>query len=781
MKLLYVDTPFEGLQGGDKNRSKFIWHCLAQEFRADLLLIKGPEYRTKSLETHQNYRHLYSIATIPAFAHQSRAIYHFHPRHLEKFRKILENSAYDIIVFRFLSTYTLATLASRTLPNCKIVIDVDMLFSRVAELCWKQRPSIRNRYHLFEMMKLRSFEKQAFKHKFSYYFTNPVERDIAIGTYGLAAEYALDFPNMMPMEVQREYPASVVKYILFFGTMNSLANQDAFGFLVNYIYPSVESQLRRAGIQIWVAGKNPLDYYGRYQDDCLRIIGEVEDMNEIIANAEFVILPLRIASGTRTRILEAALAKKAVITTSIGVEGFRFKEKEIALRDKADDFASAMLELVEDIDKRNYLGKNLYHAARANYSVDTLCERFVNDLRSLQTSKAHRSLKIALITNRFYPEVGGAETNIHYQARELAKHHQLTVYCPKRIKRPGKEMVEGYELRRLGDVLNLPPQYPNLRAKTLCPTLLWYLMRGRYDIIQCYPAINYNNLLAFIASRISKSRFIMCFFDFVDYAAIFKSQNRVDKDILKGYKPNWYQKIVLSKMDKGFAIAEKELNFLSHYNPDVEFSPVPVLVDEYSDNPETPLLMKTWDERQFIILCLGRVSHIKGQDIALKAFCSIADKMPDARLIFVGRTDYENGYFEELKTLLAASGFADRVHFTGMVLRKKALSWLRYADIHLIPVRFMNSGAVVIESWASDTPVLQSDAVDPNLVHEGENGWNFSSEDVADCAAKILLAYHNRENLAQMAQNGKQQVMSTHTYEHLIELYNASYDRLMLR
>ena len=779
MKILYVDTPFQNLQGGDKNRSNFIWSCLSEEFEADLLLIKTKAYASKAVEEHHGYHNLFTIGTMTASYHQPKAIYHFHPRQLAKFKDIVLKGQYDIIVFRFLSTYHLAYMVSKILPQCRVVVDVDMLFSRVAALAWAQNPCLKNRYNLIEMLKLKAFEKTAFKQSFLYYFTNPVERDIAVNEYDLDADIAHVFPNMMQLEEPIAYNSHNGKYILFFGTMSSVANQDAFRYFVTEIYPSIESQLRRAGIQIWVVGKNPPEYFDRYHDDCLRIVGEVDDMQEFIYNSEFVILPIRIASGTRTRILEAAQMRKAVLTTGIGMEGFLFSNKEIVLKETAAEFATAMLDLIENKETRDALGKNLYHAARAKYGAKALSDRFIKSIKRASKQGPGRRLKIALITNRFYPEVGGAETNIYYQARELSKNHEVTVFCPKRIERQSLEHVEGFRVLRMWDVLNNPKEYPNLRSKTLCPLLIVHILFSNYDIIQCFPAINYNNIIAYVAAKIKKIPYILCFFDFLDYASIIKEQGFVDKNILEKTSVRWYQKIILQGMNQGFAISEKELHFLKKYNPKIDFSPVPVLSNEFDADIDKPPLMNTWTGDHFVFLCLGRISHIKGQDIALEAFCSVADQMPTAKIVFVGRSDYEAEYLENLKTTMLKANLMDRVHFTGMVERKEVLAWLKYSDLNIIPVRFMNSGAVVVESWISDTPVLQSDVVDPNLVEEGKNGWLFESENVDDCAAKMLVAYHNHKELPQMAALGKEKVLKSHTYENLIELYQQSYYNLL--
>lgn len=781
MKVLYVDTPFDGLQGGDKNRSRFIWSCLAMEFAADLLLVKTAIYTTITVEEHHGYRKLFTLGSMAPQALKPKAIFNFHPIQLRKFKDILIREQYDIIVFRFLSHYHLAKLAEKTLTNCLIVIDVDMLFSRISELAWKQNPNLHNRYNLIEMIKLKKFEAVAFKQDFSFYFTNPVELDMAVSEYGLLPENAHVFPNMMEMDTPPSYSSTQGRYILFFGTMNSVANQDAFRYFVNDIYPSIESQLRRAGVQIWVAGKNPPDFFQKNQDDCIRILGAVEDMQPLIASSEFVILPLRIASGTRTRILEAARVKKAVITTSIGMEGFSFSNKEILQIDKAADFAAAILELVDNQEQRDVLGKNLFHSALSKYGAKPVSEAFIESIRAAYIDKPTRRLKLAIVTNRFYPEVGGAETNIFYQTKALAAHHDVTVFCPKRIERPATETCDGFRVRRMWDVLNRPPQYPNLKSKTLCPILLWELLRGRYDIIQCFPAINYNNILAFIAAKLLNIPYILCFFDFIDYAGYIQAHGKVPKDVLDNTPVKWYQKIILRKMDKAFAISMKELEFLKKFNPNIEFSPVPVDTKEFARKTDKPVLMSTWESVSFVFLCLGRVSHIKGQDIALNAFALAASKMPGARLVFVGRSDYEADFLEGMKEKIQASNISGKVHFTGMVERAEVLAWLHHSDIHVIPVRFMNSGAVVAESWISDTPVIQSDVVDPNLVVEGENGWLFESENVEALADKMILAYNMKDQLPQLAALGKQRVLKTHTYEYLLELYQSAYSELLGR
>lgn len=781
MKLLYVDVPFEGLPGGDKNRSKAIWKNLSEEFEADLLLIKGPEYATKALEPHQGFRKLYTIGRKEALPHQAKAIYRFHPYQLERFRNILIREQYEVAVFRFMSTFVLAQTVARTLPDCKIAIDVDMLYSRVAEISWHQNHSVKNIDKLWEMLKIKHFEKQAFSHDFWFFFTNSIERDMAVAEYNLDPEKARNFPNLMPMEEPKEYPSPNRSYILYFGSMDSLANQDAFDYLAQEIYPNVREQLRNKGVQIQVAGTNIPDYFYQYQDDCLKIIGQVDDIQEIIAGAEFVILPIRIASGTRTRILEAAQMRKAVLTTSVGTEGFSFGPKELVIRENAEELGQAMLEMLEDKAGTIALGKNLHHTARARYSEKILAERFIKSLKSPLIGVKPKKLRIAIVTNRFHPEAGPAETNIYYQARLLAEINEVTVFSPKRMKFPALERVAGFSHRRLYDVLNNPKVYPNLKEATFCPTLLWYLLIGKYDIIQSYPGINLNSLLAFIAAKIKKKPYIQCFFDFIDYAHHLKTHGKIEKDVLHRKPIRWYQKFVLKHLDYAFSTSEREIEFIKEYNHRVTYSPIPVLTAEFEIPVDKPPLMRTWPEDSFTFLCLGKISKIKGQDIAMEAFCRVASQMPKAKLVFVGKSDSEPEFLENIKMKMLTAGVAEKVHFTGKVERSEAIAWLKHSDINLIPVRFMNSGTVVLESWISETPVLQSDAVDPNLVIDGVNGYLFPNENVEECAEKMLYAYNHKENLKEMALRGKKLVQEKYSYEYLIKLYQSTYQRLMSR
>ncbi|MDD4666638.1 MAG: glycosyltransferase family 4 protein [Candidatus Cloacimonetes bacterium] len=782
MKLLYIDVPFATIAGGDTNRSSFIWSVLAQNYDADLLLVKPDLYRMKQIPAHDNYRKLFTLGSLKPSPLYPQAIYSFHRRHMDKFREILLKEQYDVIVCRFLSTYHLAVLASEVLPKVKILIDVDMLFSRIAELSWQREKTIRNRYHFLELQKLRLFESKAFMQDFSFFFTNPVERRIAIDRYQLKPERAYVFPNMMPPLAPKDaVKKGDQKYILFFGTLNSIANSDALDFLMQDIYPALKSLLRKHEIKIRIVGKNPLSRQEKYVDDIVQLVGPVQDISKEIAQALFVILPIRVASGTRTRILEAAECGTAVLSTSIGAEGFEFSSDEILIANKAVDFANAINRLVQNPELCSTMGTELKRAATEKYSYANVAKAFLADLAAItnQNKEKTKSRRIALITNRFYPEVGGAETNIYYQAKLLAQQHQLTVFCPKR--RPGisDERMDGFRVVRMKDVLNPDPNAPNLKSKTLCPSIVFHLIKGKYDLIQCFPALNYNNILAFWIAKLKRIPYILCFFDFIDYAGEISKHGSIDPDILQSIRPKFYQLPVLRGMDYAFAIAQKEINFLKKYNPRVDYSPVPILSEEYEVPVDKPELRKKWSEDTFVFLSLGRISNIKGQDIALKAFAQAHHKMPGAQFVFVGRTDYEPDFFAGMQSIVEQHGLTDKVHFRGMVDRSEVLGWLHYSDIHVIPVRFMNSGAVVVESWISNTPVIQSDVVDPNLVEEGKNGYLFRRESIDECAEKMILAYNNRAQLPAFAEHGKILVKARYTYSYLIGLYNSVYDLLL--
>ena len=365
-KTLYIDIPFVGINDGGANRSKFIWNTLISQYEVDWLeLIRTGIPEAKGLPGNMN-DHYQIQAEIDRRAFHPVMIFRFSDKVKAKFIEIIKNNKYDLIFIRFASPAKLAKLAE---PYCSaIVFDIDMLLSRLSHLSWKQAPVLKNRYYLIESTKQRWFEQKFFQRKYLFLFTNYLEKEMV--QHRLKLEKADNFavlPNVM--ETREALSSQKQDRILFFGTLTSAANADALKYISQDIYPLIEQELERRDLFLDIAGRGWHDRFKEYfaNKGRLRYIGEVEDIQEEIANSLFIFLPLRIASGTRTRILEVANQYKAVITTPIGMEGFQLTGEEIIIEKDAEKLAEEFNLLLNNELLRESLGQKLHFKCRELY------------------------------------------------------------------------------------------------------------------------------------------------------------------------------------------------------------------------------------------------------------------------------------------------------------------------------------------------------------------------------------------------------------------------------
>ena len=104
-----------------------------------------------------------------------------------------------------------------------------------------------------------------------------------------------------------------------------------------------------------------------------------------------------------------------------------------------------------------------------------------------------------------------------------------------------------------------------------------------------------------------------------------------------------------------------------------------------------------------ILLFLGRICHMKGCDLLLRAFAEAAKYASTAHLVMCG-PDYENlqGELEELNVALGLSG---RVTWTGPLYGAEKYSAFAAADLLVLPSRCETFPISVIEALGSGTPV----------------------------------------------------------------------------
>jgi glycosyltransferase involved in cell wall biosynthesis len=177
------------------------------------------------------------------------------------------------------------------------------------------------------------------------------------------------------------------------------------------------------------------------------------------------------------------------------------------------------------------------------------------------------------------------------------------------------------------------------------------------------------------------------------------------------------------------------------------------------------------------ILFMGRLNAIKGPDLLLEAFCSIAHIHPEHHLVFAGP---DGGLLSSLQKMTKEQGLSDRVHFIGYVAGLEKAEGYRAADILVIPSRQEAMSIVVLEAGIVGTPVLLTDKCGFNEVAR-VGGGRVVSATAIDLAAGLDSLLADRSALKGMGEHLQAHVRNSFTWEVIVVRFQDLYQRILAR
>ena len=158
-----------------------------------------------------------------------------------------------------------------------------------------------------------------------------------------------------------------------------------------------------------------------------------------------------------------------------------------------------------------------------------------------------------------------------------------------------------------------------------------------------------------------------------------------------------------------------------------------------------------------MLLFVGRLQALKGVDLALETLIELCRRGHDAMLAIVGGPSGPDGRdtLAELHRRVEAAGVIDHVSFVAPQAHQLLSTWMRAADVTLVPSRSESFGLVALESSACGTPVVASDVGGlTTLVEPGVNGVLLAERDAARLGRRRRVGRPTRDTRPRLSTGG---------------------------
>jgi phosphatidylinositol alpha-mannosyltransferase len=378
------------------------------------------------------------------------------------------------------------------------------------------------------------------------------------------------------------------------------------------------------------------------------------------------------------------------------------------------------------------------------------------------------ALRIGIVSDYYYPQLGGITEQVHGQAAELTRRgHEVTVIVPRPLVVPRTVDPEppcaDFEIQRVGVAC---PSYVNgsETLQTLSPRIpfaLDRLFRARaFDVLHVHNPFG----VMFPMSAIMRS---------LAPATVATTHSVVPANyrLLRTFaRP---LSVLLRRVDAHIAVSNAVVDAFRPYFPELEFEVIANGVDPGFFSPDAEPLPHLAGRRN--ILFVGRFDPRNGLKHMLEVFTELRSRRSDAQLVVLG-----DGPFRPLLKRHVPAELEADVRFEGRVngLRPR---YLASAEIFCTPCRLASFGMVVLEAMSSGTPVVATRLPGfAEVMQDGAHGLMVDDpDDVTSFVSALDSLLDDPEGAQALGRAGRDRVVSTFAWSRIGDSLEELYDRLL--
>lgn len=364
---------------------------------------------------------------------------------------------------------------------------------------------------------------------------------------------------------------------------------------------------------------------------------------------------------------------------------------------------------------------------------------------------------IAFFGIKYFPSRGGTSRVAENLIINLAKEHEVTIYCYKN--KLAKTHIEGVNVI----------EFPEIGLGNLGVFLYYFLcychirLKGKYDIIHAHKIDSF-----FFLNGLTKSASVIA----TAHEAPYKRDKwgKVAKAFFKVNEKRFLNfKGVKTAISKPLCEYYKE-----NYNVDVLFIPNGINLFEESTEDNT---RNFWPENvpvdsPFVLFAARRIMGTKGLHTMLKAYEKIDYK---GNIFIAGELDNYPAYIKQIKEL--SKGL--NVHFLGFVNPLPTLlDFVGKCEYFVFPSETEGMSIMLLEVASIGKPILASDIPENTQVFDDEDVLYFENKNVDDLSQKIVWAENNISEFNKLGVHAKLKVNTKYTWDRISLEYIAVYNNM---
>jgi phosphatidylinositol alpha-mannosyltransferase len=293
------------------------------------------------------------------------------------------------------------------------------------------------------------------------------------------------------------------------------------------------------------------------------------------------------------------------------------------------------------------------------------------------------TLRIALVTEYYYPHLGGICEHVHFFAREARRHgHHVDIVTSTLPDAAPREHV--IQIGR-----SVPVYFNGSQARFSVGQALRRRMRdvlreGRYDIVHVHSPLT--PTLPLLAIEEAEVPVVGTFHTYFDRSWNYR--------VFRGF----FQRL-LDKLSVAIAVSPSAIIALERYF-DADWHIIPNGIDTELFHPEAARPPEIHPDIP-TILFLGRFDPRNGLTTLIEAFKRVKGRRRRARLVVVGDGSLRRHYYRQ-------AGRDQDIVFTGAVLVGRP-GYYANSAIYACPTTKASFGITLLEAMACRTPVICSD------------------------------------------------------------------------